>query len=149
MKIKLVGFLMLIAALFTSCKKDAIDNTPASDQIKGTWKIHTIQARVYNGTQTNVEQIFDVYNGYDTPNEIITFGANNAFLYSTRGLATPMVGTYAIDSANNITTTTSPRSFNFAVITAAPTLLTLSETFTNYPGYPGKIVVEYHTLRRN
>jgi hypothetical protein len=148
MKLKLLSLMSVLVLLFSSCEKDKIDDTPVKDQIKGTWSIHTVQARVYNATQTVVEQVIDVYSGYATANEVVSFGANNSFLYSTRNMAAPIVGTYTIDSLNRITTVTSPRVFNLNVITATPNLLTLSETFTNYPGYPGKIVVEYHTLTR-
>jgi hypothetical protein len=135
----------LITSVFTSCEKDEAAATKSKEQlIVGTWEINRIQLKVFYGGVFTRDTILKQN---PRPKNYITFGAAGEFAYKWN-LEALDAGSFQFKGADSIITTAIPDAHRFKLLTLTDDLLTLKNTYSNEPLFPGATVEKYHTLIR-
>jgi hypothetical protein len=134
-----------ITSLFTSCEKDETAATKSKEQlIVGTWEINRIQLKVYYGGVFTRDTIL---RQNPRPKNYVVFGGAGNFEYKWNLEATDK-GTYQFKGADSIVTNAIPDAHCFKLLTLTEDLLTLKNTYSNEPLFPGATVEKFHTLIR-
>lgn len=141
----LVCATFFITGLFTSCEKDETAATKSKEQlIVGTWEINRIQLKIYYGGVFTRDTILKQN---PRPKNYVTFGASGEFAYKWN-LETLDAGSFQFKGADSIITTAIPDAHRFKLLTLTEDLLTLKNTYSNEPLFPGATVEKFHTLIR-
>lgn len=141
----LVCATFVLSSLLTSCDKDENAATKSKEQlIVGTWEINRIQLKVFYGGFFTKDTILKQN---PRPKNYVNFGAGGEFAYKWN-LEALDAGTFQFKGADSIITTAIPDAHRFKLLTLTEDLLTLKNTYSNEPLFPGATVEKYHTLIR-
>jgi hypothetical protein len=137
--------ILLSGSTLTSCDKDENAPTRSKEQlIVGTWEINRLQLKVfYNGVFTRDT----ILKQNPRPKNYVNFGAGGEFAYKWN-LEALDAGTFQFKGADSIITNAIPDAHRFKLLTLTEDLLTLKNTYSNEPLFPGATVEKYHTLIR-
>ncbi len=140
----IIAGLISLSILFSACEKaDKSAILPKEQQVVGTWSINRIQLKIYiNGTfimDTILKQ---------TPNPVnyVSFDANGGFEYKFN-TASADVGTYEFAGGGSLITNSSPKSYDWTMLTLTNVLFTVVSKGTD-PAFPGALVERYQTFVR-
>ncbi len=141
---RLIVFCAILLCFNTlcSCKKDEVISKSKEELIVGNWEINRIQLRVYYGGVFAKDTIL---RQSPRPKNYVTFGANGSYNYKWNS-ETEDVGTYQLKGVDSVITNAKPDEHRYKLLTLTNDLLTLKNTSTNNPIFPGATVETYHTL---
>jgi hypothetical protein len=142
-------FMLLTAGLFSlsifigSCAKDTSTSLPKEQLVVGKWVINRVQVKVY---QNNVLVKDSIIKSTPKPANFVQFDANGGFEYKLNS-TTSDIGTYEFTGPVTLVTNSSPKSYNWTMITLSDVLFTV---VTKGPdaAFPGAYVERYQTLTR-
>ncbi len=142
-------FLIIIAGSFSiittsvSCAKpDHSADLPKEQQIVGQWYISRLELNIYSGSVLIKDSIIP-----QLPNNFVRFDAGGGFAYRFNMPASTS-GTYQFSGVDSIISVTPGNTYRWKFLTLTKNLLTVSNTSTNNPSYPGATVVSFHTFGR-
>jgi hypothetical protein len=141
--------LLLLAGLFSlsifigSCAKDTSTSLPKEQLVVGKWVINRVQLKVY---QNNVFVKDTIIKSTPKPANFVQFDANGSFEYKLNS-TTSDIGTYEFAGPGILVTNSSPKSYNWTMITLTDVLFTV---VTKGPdsALPGAYVERYQTFTR-
>jgi hypothetical protein len=142
-------FMLLTAGLFSlsifigSCAKDTSTSLPKEQLVVGKWVINRVQLKVY---QNNVFVKDSIIKSTPKPANFVQFDANGSFEYKLNSTTSDM-GTYEFSGPSTLITNSSPKSYNWTMITLTDVLFTV---VTKGPdaAFPGTYVERYQTFTR-
>lgn len=142
-------FMLLAAGLFSfsifigSCAKDTSTNLPKAQLVLGKWVINRVQVKVY---QNNILVKDSIIKSTPKPANFVQFDANGGFEYKLNS-TTSDIGTYEFSGPGTLITNSSPKSYNWTMITLTDVLFTV---VTKGPdaAFPGAYVERYQTFTR-
>lgn len=98
--IKLVSIVILLAVVFTACKKDKeIENNPASEKIIAKWKLNTIKG-MRDSAGVQISSYTDDYSPYDSYFDFRSDNKAYKKLYSVSSIIYD-TSNYVVDNTNN------------------------------------------------
>ena len=141
--------MLLTAGLFSfsifigSCAKDTSTSLPKEQLVVGKWVINRVQLKVY---QNNVLVKDTIIKSNPKPENFVQFDANGSFEYKLNS-TTSDIGTYEFTGPGTLVTNSSPKSYNWTMITLTDVLFTV---ITKGPdaAFPGAYVERYQTFTR-
>ena len=139
-----ISAITLCFATLTSCEKDETTTKSKEQLIVGNWEINRIQLRVFYGGVFAKDTILKQN---PRPKNFVNFGAAGSFNYKWNS-DTEDVGTFQFKGVDSVVTDTKPDGHRYKLLTLTEDLLTLKNTYSNEPLYPGATVEKYHTLIR-
>ena len=142
-------FMLLTAGLFSlsifigSCAKDTSTSLPKEQLVVGKWVINRVQVKAY---QNNVLVKDTIIKSTPKPENFVQFNANGGFEYKLNS-TTSDIGTYEFTGPGTLITNSSPKSYNWTMITLTDLLFTV---VTKGPdaAFPGAYVERYQTFTR-
>lgn len=135
--------LFSLLAMISSCEKpDTSADLPKEQQIVGQWYISRLQLNIFSGGVLVKDSIIP-----QQPYNFVKFDANGGFEYRFNAPAASS-GTYLFKGADSIISTTAGNTYRWKFLTLTKNLLTVSNTSTNNPAFPGSTVISYHTFGR-
>lgn len=142
--------MLLLAGLFSfsiilnSCSKaDTSSILPKEQQVVGEWVINRVQLRLY---QNGVFIRDTIIKSTPKPKNFVRFGADGSFEYKLNS-TTSDVGTYEFAGSGSLITNSSPKSYNWTMLTLTNVLFTLVSKGSD-PAFPGYYVERYQTFTR-
>ena len=141
--------LLLMAGLFylsifvVSCAKDTSTNLPKEQLVVGQWVINRVQLKIY---QNNVFVKDTIIKSNPKPANFVRFDANGGFEYKLNS-TTSDIGTYEFLGAGKLVTNSSPKSYDWTMITLTDVLFTVVTKGPD-PEFPGAYVERYQTFTR-
>lgn len=142
-------YMLFIAGLFSfsifinSCAKDPSTNLPKEQLVVGKWVINRVQLKVF---QNGVFVQDTIIKSTPKPENFVRFDANGGFEYKLNS-TTSDLGTYEFAGAGIMVTNSSPKSYNWTMITLTDVLFTLVSKGAD-PAFPGAYVERYQTFTR-
>ena len=142
-------FMLLTAGLFSlsifigSCAKDTSISLPKEQLVVGKWVINRVQLKVF---QNNVLVKDTIIKSTPKPANFVQFDANGGFEYKLNS-TTSDIGTYEFAGAGTLVTNSSPKSYDWTMITLTDVLFTLVSKGSD-PAFPGAYVERYQTFTR-
>jgi len=142
--------LILLAILFSvtvftggCAKADTSTDLPKEQQVVGEWVINRVQLRIY---QNGVFVKDTIIKSTPKPKNFVRFGADGSFEYKLNS-TTSDIGTYEFAGPGTLITNSSPKSYDWTMITLTNVLFTLVSKGTD-PAFPGAFVERYQTFTR-
>ena len=135
---------LVLLSTLSSCTKDETATKPKEQLIVGNWEINRIQLRVYYGGIFAKDTILAQS---PRPKNYVNFGASGEFAYKFNS-ETLNTGTFQFKGADSVIADSKPNAKRFKLLTLTNDLLTLKNTNSNDPMFPGAMVDTYHTLIR-
>lgn len=140
----LVAGLFSISAIVNSCSKaDTSASLPKEQQVVGEWVINRVQLRIY---QNGVFVKDTIIKSTPKPKNFVRFEADGGFEYKLNSTVSD-VGTYEFAAAGTLLTNSSPKSFNWTMLTLTNVLFTVVSKGSD-PAFPGAYVERYETFTR-
>ncbi len=141
--ILLVGMFSLISIVNSCAKPDNSANLPKEQQVVGRWWIGRVQLRIY------VNGVFikdTIVKPTPKPQNFVRFEADGGFEYRYNSDKSD-TGTYEFGSASKLITNSSPKTYNWTMLTLTNVLFTVVSKDPD-PDYPGALVERYQTFER-
>lgn len=141
--------LLLTAGLFSlaifigSCAKDTSTSLPKEQLVVGKWVINRVQLKIY---QNNVFVKDTIIKSTPKPANFVQFGEDGTFEYKLNSTISD-IGTYEFSGPGNLVTNSSPKSYNWTMITLTDVLFTVVSKGSD-PAFPGAYVERYQTFTR-
>ncbi len=142
--------LLLVACLFSlstfinSCSKaDTSINLPKEQLVVGKWVINRVQLKIF---QNGVFVKDTIIKSTPKPENMVKFGADGSFEYKLNSVTSDL-GTYEFAGSGKLVTNSSPKSYNWTMITLTDVLFTLVSKGPD-PAFPGTYVERYQTFTR-
>ena len=140
----LLAGLFSISTFLNSCAKaDTSSNLPKEQQVVGEWVINRVQLRIY---QNGVFVKDTIIKSSPKPKNFVRFDAAGKFEYKLNS-TTSDLGTYEFAGSNKLVTNSSPKSYDWTMITLTDVLFTLVSKGPD-PAFPGAYVERYQTFTR-
>jgi hypothetical protein len=140
----LIAGLCSIAILINSCKKaDTGVGLPKEQAVVGEWVINRVQLKIF---QNGVFVKDTIIKSTPKPKNMVRFDANGGFEYKLNS-TTSDIGTYEFPGAGKLVTNSSPKSYDWTMITLTDVLFTLVSKGPD-PAFPGAYVERYQTFTR-
>ncbi len=140
----LIAGLLFISTIINSCAKaDTSISLPKEQQVVGEWVINRVQLRIY---QNGVFVKDTIIKSTPKPKNFVRFGADGSFEYKLNS-ATSDLGTYEFAGPGSLITNSSPKSYNWTMLTLTDVLFTLVSKGSD-PAFPGAYVERYQTFTR-
>lgn len=109
----------------------------------GQWVINRVQLKIF---QNNVFVKDTIIKSNPKPANIVRFDANGGFEYKLNS-TTSDIGTYEFVGSGKLITNSSPKSYDWTMITLTDVLFTLVSKGSD-PAFPGAYVERYQTFTR-
>jgi len=140
----LLAGLFSISTFFNSCAKaDTSTDLPKEQLVVGEWVINRVQLRIYeNGLFVKDT----VIKSTPKPKNFVRFDADGKFEYKLNS-TTSDLGTYEFAGSGKLITNSSPKSYDWTMITLTNVLFTLVSKGPD-PAFPGAYVERYQTFTR-
>jgi len=140
----LLAGLFSISTFFNSCAKaDTSIDLPKEQLVVGEWVINRVQLRIYeNGLFVKDT----VIKSTPKPKNFVRFDADGKFEYKLNS-TTSDLGTYEFAGSGKLITNSSPKSYDWTMITLTNVLFTLVSKGPD-PAFPGAYVERYQTFTR-
>jgi hypothetical protein len=142
--------LILIAALFSvtiltgGCSKaDTSADLPKEQQVVGEWVINRVQLKIF---QNGVFVKDTIIKSTPKPKNFVRFEADGGFEYKLNS-TTSDLGTYEFAGAGTLVTNSSPKTYNWTMLTLTNVLFTVVSKGSD-PAFPGAYVERYQTFTR-
>jgi hypothetical protein len=142
--------LLLLAILFSvtvftggCAKADTSADKSKEEQVVGEWVINRVQLKLF---QNGVFVKDTIIKSSPKPKNFVSFGADGRFEYKLNS-TTSDIGTYEFAGAGTLLTNSSPKSYNWTMITLTNVLFTLVQKGSD-PAFPGYYVERYQTFTR-
>jgi len=142
--------IILLALLFSviiftggCAKADASTDLPKEEQVVGEWVINRVQLKIF---QNGVFVKDTIIKSTPKPKNFVRFGADGSFEYKLNSTISD-IGTYEFAGAGTLVTNSSPKSYNWTMITLTNVLFTLVSKGSD-PAFPGAYVERYQTFTR-
>jgi hypothetical protein len=136
--------LCCLTVFANSCaKEDTSADLPKEQQVVGKWVINRIQLKIFvNGTFIKDT----ILKPKPKPENFVKFDAAGGFEYRFN---TPVsdIGTYEFAGAGALATNSSPKSYNWTMLTLTDVLFTVVSKGPD-PDFPGAFVERYQTFTR-
>jgi hypothetical protein len=140
----LVAGLFSLFTIFNSCSKaDNSSTVPKEQQVVGEWVINRVQLKIY---QNGIFVKDTIIKSTPKPKNFVRFGADGSFEYKLNS-TTSDLGTYEFTGSGGLITNSSPKSYNWTMITLTNVLFTLVSKGSD-PAFPGAYVERYQTFTR-
>lgn len=139
----MAGLFSLFTILNSCTKADTSSNLPKEQQVVGEWVINRVQLRVY---QNGVFVKDTIIKSTPKPKNFVRFGADGSFEYKLNS-TTSDLGTYEFAGSGTLITNSSPKSYNWTMLTLTNVLFTLVSKGPD-PAFPGAFVERYQTFTR-
>lgn len=140
----LIAGLFFISTILNSCAKaDTSTSLPKEQQVVGEWVINRVQLRIY---QNGVFVKDTIIKSTPKPKNFVRFGADGSFEYKLNS-TTSDLGTYEFAGPGTLVTNSSPKSYNWTMLTLTDVLFTLVSKGPD-PAFPGAYVERYQTFTR-
>lgn len=142
--------LLFIAGLFcitvfsNSCTKaDTSTDLPKEQQVVGEWVINRVQLKIF---QNGVFVKDTIVKSTPKPKNFVRFDADGRFEYKLNS-PTSDKGTYEFAGAGSLITNSSPKTYNWTMLTLTNVLFTVVSKGSD-PAFPGAFVERYQTFTR-
>jgi hypothetical protein len=136
--------ILFSAAVFTGCAKaDTSTDLPKEQQVVGEWVINRVQLKLF---QNGVFVRDTIIKSTPKPKNFVRFEADGGFEYKLNSTISD-IGTYEFASASTMVTNSSPKSFNWTMLTLTNVLFTVVSKGSD-PAFPGYYVERYQTFTR-
>ncbi len=149
MKTTYTTFILLIilftVTVFTGgcAKADTSGGLPKEEMVVGEWVINRVQLKIF---QNGVFVKDTIIKSTPKPKNFVRFGADESFEYKLNS-TTSDIGTYEFAGAGTLVTNSSPKSYDWTMITLTDVLFTLVSKGSD-PAFPGAYVERYQTFTR-
>lgn len=139
-----IAGLLGVTILTNSCAKaDTSTSLPKEEQVVGEWVINRVQLRLY---QNGVFVKDTIIKSTPKPKNFVRFGADGSFEYKLNSTVSD-IGRYEFGAAATLITNSSPKAYNWTMITLTDVLFTVVSK-GNDPAFPGYFVERYQTFTR-
>lgn len=140
----LLAILFSITALNSGCAKaDNSSDLPKEQQVVGEWVINRVQLKIF---QNGVFVKDTIIKSTPKPKNFVRFEADGGFEYKLNSTISD-VGTYEFAGAGTLITNSSPKSYNWTMLTLTNVLFTVVSKGPD-PAFPGAYVERYQTFTR-
>lgn len=140
----LLAILLSVTVFTGGCAKaDIGPDLPKEQQVVGEWVINRVQLKIF---QNGVFVKDTIIKSTPKPKNFVRFGADGSFEYKLNS-TTSDIGTYEFAGAGTLITNSSPKSYNWTMITLTNVLFTLVSKGSD-PAFPGAYVERYQTFTR-
>ena len=140
----LIAGLCCLSILNNSCAKaDTSISLPKEQQVVGKWVINRVQLKIF---QNGVFVKDTIIKSTPKPENFVKFGADGKFEYKLNS-TTSDLGTYEFTGSGKLVTNSSPKSYDWTMITLTDVLFTLVSKGSD-PAFPGAYVERYQTFTR-
>ena len=139
----IAGFLSLTLLTNSCSKADTGSDLPKEQQVVGEWVINRVQLKVF---QNGVFVKDTIIKSTPKPKNFVRFDANGGFEYKLNS-TTSDIGTYEFAGAGTLVTNSSPKSYNWTMLTLTSVLFTVVSKGAD-PAFPGAFVERYQTFTR-
>lgn len=140
----LLAILFSITALNSGCAKaDNSSDLPKEQQVVGEWVINRVQLKIF---QNGVFVKDTIIKSTPKPKNFVLFEADGGFEYKLNSTISD-VGTYEFAGAGTLVTNSSPKSYNWTMLTLTNVLFTVVSKGPD-PAFPGAYVERYQTFTR-
>ena len=144
-----ISSLVIIAGLFSilglasSCAKpDHSADLPKEQQIVGQWYISRLELNIFSGGVLVKDSIIP-----QLPYNFVKFEETGDFAYRFNAPSANN-GTYQFVGADSVVSVTPASTYRWKILMLTKNLLTVRNTTTNHPSFPGATVISYHTFGR-
>jgi hypothetical protein len=141
--ILLTAGLFSLSILVNSCGKADSIGLSKEQAVVGKWVINRVQLKIF---QNGVFVMDTVIKATPKPENFVQFDANGGFEYKLNS-TTSDLGTYEFTGAGKLVTNSSPKSYDWTMITLTDVLFTLVSKGPD-PAFPGAYVERYQTFTR-
>ncbi len=142
--------LVLLAILFSitvftggCAKADTSTSVPKEQQVVGEWVINRVQLKLF---QNGVFVKDTIIKSTPKPKNFVRFEADGDFEYKLNSTISDL-GTYEFAGAGTLVTNSSPKTYNWTMLTLTNVLFTVVSK-GNDPAFPGYYVERYQTFTR-
>ena len=142
--------LLITAGLFSlsffinSCSKaDTSTSLPKEQLVVGKWVINRVQLKIF---QNGIFVKDTIIKSTPKPENMVKFGADGKFEYKLNSTISDL-GTYEFVGSGKLVTNSSPKSYDWTMITLTDVLFTLVSKGSD-PAFPGAYVERYQTFTR-
>jgi PBP1b-binding outer membrane lipoprotein LpoB len=136
--------ILFAAIVFTGCAKaDTSADLPKEQQVVGEWVINRVQLKLF---QNGVFVKDTIIKSTPKPKNFVKFGADGSFEYKLNS-TTSDIGTYEFGGAGTLVTNSSPKTYNWTMLTLTNVLFTVVSKGSD-PAFPGYYVERYQTFTR-
>jgi hypothetical protein len=143
-------YLYLLVILFSitvfngGCTKtDTSTDLPKEQQVVGEWVINRVQLKIF---QNGVFVKDTIIKYTPKPKNFVRFDADGGFEYKFNSTISD-IGTYEFAGAGSLITNSSPKSYNWTMLTLTNVLFTVVSKGPD-PAFPGAYVERYQTFTR-
>lgn len=136
--------ILFAATVFTGCAKaDTSTDLPKEQQVVGEWVINRIQLKLFqNGTFVKDT----ILKATPRPKNFVRFSEDGSFEYKLNTNPSD-IGTYEFASGGTLITNSSPKTYNWTMLTLTNVLFTVVSKGSD-PAFPGYYVERYQTFTR-
>ena len=139
-----IAGLLCVTVFIGSCAKaDTSTNLPKEQQVVGEWVINRVQLKLF---QNGVFIRDTIIKSTPKPKNFVRFDANGGFEYKLNS-TTSDIGTYEFASASTLITNSTPKTYNWTMLTLTNVLFTVVSKGAD-PAFPGYFVERYQTFTR-
>lgn len=138
----IAGLFSIIAMTSSCAKPDHSADLPKEQQIVGQWYISRLELNIYSGAVLVKDSIVP-----QQPYNFVRFDAGGSFAYRFNAPSANS-GTYQFTGVDSIISVTPGNTYRWKFLTLTKNLLTVRNTSTTNPAFPGQTVVSFHTFGR-
>lgn len=140
----LLAILFAVTAFLGGCTKaDTSTALPKEQQVVGEWVINRVQLKLF---QNGVFIKDTIIKSTPKPKNFVKFEADGGFEYKLNSTISD-IGTYEFASGGALITNSSPKTYNWTMLTLTNVLFTVVSKGAD-PAFPGYYVERYQTFTR-
>ncbi|MBL7700625.1 MAG: hypothetical protein JNM14_00125 [Ferruginibacter sp.] len=139
----LLAILLSVAVLSGCAKADTGTTLPKEQQVVGEWVINRIQLKLF---QNGVFVKDTILKATPRPKNFVRFDEDGGFEYKLN-INPSDIGTYEFAGAGTLITNSSPKTYNWTMLTLTDKLFTVVNKGSD-PAFPGYDVERYQTFTR-
>lgn len=136
--------ILFAVTVFTGCAKaDTSADKPKEEQVVGEWVINRVQLKLFQNGSFVKDTIIK---STPKPKNFVRFEADGGFEYKLNSTVSDL-GTYEFAGAGTLITNSSPKTYNWTMLTLTNVLFTVVSKGSD-PAFPGYYVERYQTFTR-